>query len=176
MSFADALAAEPARMANGTHVERSDFSYFSRGLYHQQVSRYLEHFPISQMLFLLSEDLQRRPAATLETVYRFLGVADRPYEPITEDEAHQAYMPVSLAFQGLLEPASRLKRLGKRMLPAAVRKPMMSLMWRIQERNRKPFKASPMHSQLRAELRDRYADDRATLTQLIGRDLSFWSR
>jgi hypothetical protein len=176
LSFADALLAEPSRLARGSHLEQSDFSYFSRGLYHEQVRRYLEHFPRDQMLFLLSDDLKREPAQTLASVYRFLGVASRPYEPITEDEAHQAYMPVSTAFQGLLEPQSRLKRIGKQLLPATVRGPLMDLLWRVQERNRKPFKAPPLDVSLRTELQTRYAPDHEALAALIGRDLSAWAR
>lgn len=176
LSFADALTAEPARIAAGSHLEKSDFSYFSRGLYYQQVERYLKNFPLNQMLFILSDDLQTNPVQTLETVYRFLDVTSLPYEPITSDEAHQAYMPVSMAFQGMLESGSRIKRFGKRLLPALARRRLMDLMWGIQARNRKPFKAAPLDSLLRSELQDRYMADREALAAFIGRDLGAWAR
>jgi hypothetical protein len=52
----------------------------------------------------------------------------------------------------------------------------MDLMWGIQARNRKPFKAAPLDSLLRSELQDRYMADREALAAFIGRDLGAWAR
>jgi hypothetical protein len=52
------------------------FSYISRGLYAKQIERWLEYFPISQMLFLKSEDFFANPKAELPAVYEFLGVKE----------------------------------------------------------------------------------------------------
>lgn len=175
LPFAEAIAAEPARLARGSHLEQSDFSYLSRGLYFAQVCRYLQHFPREQMLFLLSDDLRKAPERTLQLVYEFLGIPPRPYEPISDDEAHQAYMPISMTFQGLLGADSRVKAIGKALLPAVIRRPAMQWMWRLQEHNRRPFKAPPLDQALRAELIERFDEDRAGLATVIGRDLGAWS-
>lgn len=173
LNFTDALDAESERM-RGDHLSQSDFSYTRRGFYFEQVSRYLKHFPKENMLFLLADDLKTQPQETLRSVYEFLALSPIPFMPISKDESHQAYMPVSMGFQGLLDQQSRIKRVAKALLPVGVRRPMMDLMWRIQARNRKPFMAPAMAPELRARLRDLFAADIRQLKELIGRDLSHW--
>lgn len=54
--------------------------YVMASRYMWQLERYLEHFPREQILLVTSEDLQRAPAATLATVFAFLGV-EQGWEP-----------------------------------------------------------------------------------------------
>ena len=49
--------------------------YFRTSNYASQIAVYLECFSKDRFLFLLSESLSRDPAATLETCFRFIGVA-----------------------------------------------------------------------------------------------------
>ena len=58
---------EPARLAQ---------DHFVRGLYHQQLSRTLEHFPREQLLVLQFERCVRDPASELARTHRFLGLDD----------------------------------------------------------------------------------------------------
>ncbi len=173
LDFVDALDAESERM-HGDHLSQSDFSYTRRGFYFEQVSRYLTYFPRGNLFFLLAEDLKREPQETLCRIYEFLDLPPMPYEPISEEESHHAYMPVSMGFQSLLDEKSGIKRVAKALLPVKVRRPMMDLMWRIQARNRKPFMAPAIAPELRARLRDHFAADIRQLQELIGRDLGHW--
>jgi hypothetical protein len=50
------------------------YSYVSRGLYAEQLERWLARFPAQQLLVLSSEDLFARPADTLAEICRFLGI------------------------------------------------------------------------------------------------------
>ncbi|MBN1797232.1 MAG: sulfotransferase domain-containing protein [Spirochaetales bacterium] len=50
------------------------YSYKSRGLYRQQLDRFLTYFPRSQILVLSSEEFFGKPAATLKQVFEFVGV------------------------------------------------------------------------------------------------------
>lgn len=52
----------------------SSFSYLHRGLYFQQISRWLNYFSRNQMHFIKSEDFFQHPQQELEKVYMFLGV------------------------------------------------------------------------------------------------------
>ena len=54
------------------------FSYFSRGLYADLLTPYVERFPRDQMLILRFEDIQAKPIALAERLQRFLGVSVRP--------------------------------------------------------------------------------------------------
>ena len=173
LSFPDALAAEPERM-RGDHLSQSDFSYASRGLYATQVERYLNYFPREQMLFLLSEDLKREPESNLARVYKFLDLPSIPFQSISDEESHQAYMPISKSFQGLLDESSKIKRFGKAILPASVRRPMMNFLYRLQARNRRKFVTPPLDELVKIRLKEEFSVEVERLQHLIGRDLAAW--
>jgi O-antigen/teichoic acid export membrane protein len=98
-TFAEAVRAEPGRI--GPDLERmtadplsvgfnhQHFSYLSRGLYAEQIRRWLDHFPREQLMILNSESFFRRPAAAFERVLRFLDLKPAP------DIAFQTYNALS---------------------------------------------------------------------------------
>ncbi len=86
LSFADALAAEPQRLAgaeaalraglaNAATLAHRTSSYIARGRYAQQLSRWLEHFPREQLLVVQAEDLFEEPVREFGRVVEHLGVA-----------------------------------------------------------------------------------------------------
>ena len=98
LSFEDALEAEAGRLASEAEVEleagttrfrigtgerrkhyhHRHHSYFARGLYADQLERWLAHFSREQLLVLPVEDLAAGRGETLRNVLDFLGV--RPLE------------------------------------------------------------------------------------------------
>jgi hypothetical protein len=117
LSFAEALAAEPARTAGERErliAEPELFSepydwytYRARGRYLEHLEPWLERFDRSQFLFLLSEELYRDPAVNYGRVLRFLGLPayelssydvynDRrsaPMDPALRDELTEHFRP-----------------------------------------------------------------------------------
>ena len=87
LSFAEAIEREPERLAGEEERLQSDPSYYSanhhrysytrRGLYLEQLRRWVQHFPRAQLLVLQSERLFRDPARTTADVHAFLGL--QPY-------------------------------------------------------------------------------------------------
>lgn len=83
-SFGEALAAEAERLeGQAERIMRGEctfnfnhqiFSYASRGLYFQQLTRWLQWIPAERMLILKSEDFFRNPSETLLKVHTFLGL------------------------------------------------------------------------------------------------------
>lgn len=79
----DALLAEEDRLKLA--IEQQDyknnnyihFSYKSRGLYYEQITRYLQYFPISNILVINSEDLFTSPESTLRRIFQYIGVNDK---------------------------------------------------------------------------------------------------
>ena len=51
------------------------YSYLQRGLYHQQLERYLHHFDARQLLVLKAEELFQDAQACFDRVLTFLGLA-----------------------------------------------------------------------------------------------------
>ena len=75
--FTTALLAEGKRLANDPDPMRMRsptrvFSYRTRGRYHRQVARVLEHFP--EALFLRFDDLVERPGPTVASALAHLGL------------------------------------------------------------------------------------------------------
>jgi len=85
LSFTEAIDREEERLAGEEERLRSDpgyysfnfhrYSYARRGIYVDQLRRWAQHFPRSQLLVLQSERLFQNPAATTAIVHRFLGLA-----------------------------------------------------------------------------------------------------
>jgi len=87
LSFAEAIEKESERLAGEEERLRSEPGYYSwnhhryaytrRGLYIEQLRRWMQHFPRSQLLVLQSEWLFRDPVAATAAVHDFLGL--RPH-------------------------------------------------------------------------------------------------
>lgn len=108
LSFPDAVAMEADRLAGEEERLQADstyysynhhrFSYVRRGLYLEQLRRWLQHFPRSQLLVLESEWLFRDPAAASAAVHQFLGLPPHrlpDYPPFYQGN-YQRWMPEEL--------------------------------------------------------------------------------
>jgi len=109
LSFVEALDREAERLAGEEERIRREPNYYSwnhhrysythRGLYAQQLRRWLEHFPRSQLLVLQSEAMYRDPAAATARVHHFLGLRDHRldrYEDSYQRGNYERSMPAEL--------------------------------------------------------------------------------
>jgi hypothetical protein len=84
LPFEDAMKSEEERLAGEFQKMLEDESYYSysyrhhsyltRGRYIEQLERWLDYFPKSQILVLRSEDLYSNPTAVLKQTFEFLGL------------------------------------------------------------------------------------------------------
>ncbi len=74
LSFAEALDAEPRRLATGGHAARRRFSYVARGRYAEQLSRWFDHVPRDRVLVVRTEELNSR----YPEILGFLGLDPAP--------------------------------------------------------------------------------------------------
>lgn len=92
LSFADALAAEAARL-DGAEADlaagrvrysynHQRYSYFARGLYARQIRRWLDHFPAEQFLFVDSGVFFSQPETEMARITDFLGLERRTGLPL----------------------------------------------------------------------------------------------
>jgi hypothetical protein len=124
LSFAEALAAEDRRLAGGDELLLTDkryrrhhynHAYFRRGLYAEQLERWLALFPREQLLVLRSEDFFAQPAQIYDEVLDFIGV--RPWQNKRFRHRNKAsYAPIDPALRAELEeryaePNARLAEL-----------------------------------------------------------------
>ena len=113
LPLAEAIYREETRLASERAKMESNpiywsetwrrFSYKQRGLYAEQIERYLRHFHRDELLVLRSEDLFADPAATVKRVFDFVGVDSgfappdlRPRNaaprPVDSDDAVRDYL------------------------------------------------------------------------------------
>lgn len=73
-------------------IDQSDFwnnkiGYVKRGIYHYQIEAFLKYFPVSQVLFIESEELKKEQEKAYANIQSFIGV---PYENISLIEANKS--------------------------------------------------------------------------------------
>ena len=136
-------------------------TYIPRSSYAMQLERFLEFYPMSQILILDQDELLGRRRETLRWVFRFLGIDDGFW--------HRRFKTLSL------ETADRRRRTP---LGAFLADRLPSRLWR-RVRDRRPFSLpfehTEMDDELRAELAAALSDDLARFRELTGRRFPKWS-
>lgn len=142
-----------------------------RGRYFELLSRYLELFDREQLYVLVFEELVQRPAEVLPEVYAFIG-ADPSYVPAhAEAPIHSSYSPrFRRAHAGAKRLSRWLRDRGAGRLAAQAKSSVVGRILQTPTADRARFGALPPPTA--ARLADAYAPDVASLSELLGRDLS----
>jgi hypothetical protein len=111
--FLDAVAAEPARIAESAPKQLRRFSYVDRGRYAEQLDRAFRLFPRERFLVIKYEEFRARQREMVEAVFRFLGLSptrfraveahDIPYARKIRDEERAAVREILQSDIGRLE-------------------------------------------------------------------------
>jgi hypothetical protein len=155
-SFAEAVAAEPDRIAGREGWERRAWAYVDKGRYRRQLDCVCSFYPRDAIHVILFEDLRDRPDATFASVCEFLGV-DTAYAPPTLGRVVNPHIRVR---------SERVRRATRR-LP----KRLQDLVGRI---NAPPTEYPPMEPGMRATLTRTFEPENDALAGWLGRDLSAW--
>lgn len=163
-SFADALAAEDQRVADNW---MPSWHYRRRGLYGDQVERYLRRFDRQQIRFYLYDDLVEHPARLLKDLFGFLGIDDT-FQPDISGRHNVSGLPRNKRLHAALAGANGIKALARPFLPhqTARRLAHRLRMWNL-TRPRLP-------EAVRDQLAAFYRSDILRLQQLLERDLTAW--
>jgi hypothetical protein len=112
LSFEEALEREEERLDGEERRMVDDPTYYSfshqhhsyvaRGMYLQQVERWLRYFPREQLMIVRSTDMFSDPDATVRAVERFLGIEELSLPPYEKLNAH-TYGTMSEGARALLE-------------------------------------------------------------------------
>lgn len=138
--------------------------FLEDGLYRQHLERFFTHFPRDQITVILHEDIHERPLDIIAEVCRHIGVPP-PEAPAVMTRVNGAEAPLlPLGVRRTLRPLK----------PIAA--PLRGQPWF--EAMRAPFARPVEYPQLgqdlQQQLREFYAEDITSLSQLLGRDLSPW--
>lgn len=160
-----------------------------RGLYAEQLERYYALFPPDNILILMYDDVVENPAATLRTLYEFVGVSDtsfippRTFERVNPSRGFDVVERVPLANRTLYSLRHRVSA-GGALERLAVSSGAAALARRVIRANRSrvaprtagaPAQPEPVLQPATAErLYAMYREDGARLRRLLGRDIP-WS-
>jgi hypothetical protein len=157
---------DPTRDLTATAVwGRSDSRWMRIGRYYEQLSRYFDAFPRSQIRVLLFDDLKRNPSGFMGDVYRFLDV-DPAFVPDFATPHAAGGMPASVALESFFMRSARS--------PVKARVPQRAAHWFRRLRIKTMRQAPPLPAELRKELTRPFRDDIAKTSELIGRSLEHW--
>ncbi len=180
-TFAEALKAETVRqVGRGTGRQ----TYFVQGLvYHQaaryaeQVQRYFEVFGRDRVHVVLYDDLARDAAGVYRDTLSFLDV-DAHHTLPEFPRVNPAQAVKSPALRAVLNDAAvRSTLLAVRpLLPRFVFQAFHRIERKLSRINSFAQKSPPLDPALRAQLRRDFAPEVERLGELLGRDLTHWSR
>lgn len=160
LGFGAALDAENGRMAAGWGAR---WHYVHKGLYRQQLDRFLERFDRQQLHVALYDDLVADPAGFMREIFGFLGI-DAGLEVEVGKRYNVSGVPRNRLLARLWARTVRVRPVVVRALPA----PVVDI-------GRRMLQAKPrLEPELRQRLAERFRDDVARLSELLDHDLSHW--
>lgn len=135
------------------------------GSYYEQLQRYRERFPESQMLVLLFEDMIARPDIQIKQVRSFLGLrADTPQAVVARKVKDRSQPMIGPRLRKAIKP---LKPVLRPFRANAI----FAAFWR---RLAREISYPPLPPEVRSQLIDFYAHDVGRLEKILKRDLSYW--
>jgi hypothetical protein len=148
-------------------------SYVEQSMYFTQLSRWLEHFPLSSFHVVIFEELFRDPARALRDLYEFVGVSPSFAPESLHEKVNEGRIPRSrLIDTSVRLSTSTLRAVGAGWMVESLKK--AGLDKRIKTGNSRPRNA--LDAALVTKLRETFAPENEKLADLLGRDLSIWNR
>lgn len=144
-----------------------DYPFLELGLYYEQVKRYLELFPRSNLSIGFYEDYRARQRETLAGILQFLNV-NSDFQPDVSARHLELPMPRHVN-GGYFLKAAGIWQQARRLCPPA----LLPLARRLAHRSHRQMR---MHPRDRAFLTGYYRDDIRKLADLLNRDLAAWLR
>jgi hypothetical protein len=165
--FLSACAEEPGRTAAGW---APIWRYLETGRYGHQIQNLRTLFEPEQIHIIRYKELVDEPAATIDTVCRFLGVEEGVIEEAPPRNVG-GYVHPTRYTRVLQEALRQGASVGRHFPPQVWRKASLPLQWLIQ---RTPQHRPELGEQDRATLIDYFADDIALVEAETGWDLDQW--
>jgi len=145
-----------------------DYWFLHKGLYHQQISQWLEHFPREQVLILIADDYKTDAQNQFASLCRHIGIDDSFVPPSLTAK-------VNTKDQKLVFPRLRRKLraspLGKRFDDTLRGIGLRGIARALLSKN---AKVPPLDDHTKSALRAFYRQDILKLSELLGRDLTHW--
>ena len=169
LSFEQAIVEEQNRIKQDD-VSKARYSYIQRGLYAEQVERYLKLFPRENIHFILFEDFIKDPKSHISSVLGFLDLpnVDINYGLKSNVQSKQR----SWLLARVINKPHYIKSMLKPLIPGRYAKNIRQSLQRMNA-------GKPLNNKIDIELRNKlfeqyYFEDTVKLSKLINLDLSSW--
>jgi Sulfotransferase family len=161
-NFMQAVKKDMARNPKGWGISNC---YIEIGMYYEQVKRYMETFPASQLKIFLFNDFIKSPSATMKEIFSFLDV-----DPEVAIDYSKKFNPSFIPKNKLVSQLNRQKRVKdwlKSRLPKSIKSRFKKTLYTDQN-------LPKMKPEERVFLNGIFKNDIEELSKLIHRDLSTW--
>jgi len=170
---------QPIRWTFEEHVRR-DPMCLDGSRYLEQIERYTPFFPRESFLFLLMEDLNKKPVETLRRVWQFLGIDEITVEDTDLKSNESREIREGRIRRYTTSPVRAIPGVGRltAVLPRSWKNRLYTVLHRspygrwVERRHTPP----PMLPQTRAKLVEQLRTPNDRLADFLGRDLSHWNR
>lgn len=139
--------------------------YIETGLYAEQVKRYLDVFPASQVKIVLYDDLKKKLFDIIKELYAFAGVDDS-FIPEISEKYNTAIIPRSEIASYALK-FNRLRIAARKLLKGSLKRNIKKIFLKTDE-------LPQITSDEKKLLRTYFKNDVSRLEKMIKRDLSSW--
>lgn len=147
--------------------------YLTRGLYHQQLQRYLSFFPPAQVLVLLYDDAFHDRLGFVRRMYKFLGI-DQKFSPgMLNSKVNVGRVPRSVPIDRALTSVAEILR-AKRMHRFLWLLRKWGIITLVRQINTQRIGSSEISPEVRRDLRQFFSSDIGLLEHFLDRDLSMW--
>jgi hypothetical protein len=168
--FEAALAAEEERLKDSAFKKKcygwhANYYYFQRGLYYEQVLRYLDMFGKDHVKIILFDELSADAVGSVQDAYRFLDVDDAFVPDIKVHNPAGGIISIPRFWQD----AGLFLKTFQYVFSKNIIKKIPHLLRNI---GRKP--PAPLNPGTARNLRRKFYEDICRLEQLIEKDLSAW--
>ncbi len=170
---------QPIPVTFEDHIETDPLCLDSSD-YMLQIEQYRARFGDAALLPLLADDLNRDPASVLRRAFEFLGV-DADHDVLTSGEERANRSDTFTDTLTAVTKARRIKRLPgfslvRRITPPIVRQTAYHMLARMPGgKVRRSFTPTPMKSETRAALIERFREPNERLAAYLDVDLSHWN-
>jgi Sulfotransferase domain len=171
-SFKAAIALDDARESGSVERNVIPTSYRAAAAYTEQVDRYLRLFGRDRVRIMLYEDFADDVASEYVHTCEFLGV-DPSFAPDFQVVNGGKIVRSGTAMNLLRHPPEPLRRGVSAMVPQGPKVAAWRFLLRL---NRRTARRPPMTTAVRHQLEEHFSPGVASLGELIGRDLSGWTR
>jgi hypothetical protein len=150
-------------------------SYIEQSLYFSQLSRWLEHFPLTSFHIVIFEEVFADPARAIRSLYEFVGVTPSFVPDALHEKINEGRIPRNrLLDEGLKRSTSALRAIGAGWMVDSFKKAGADR-W-VKAGNARSDAELALGEALTERLREELAVENAKLAALLGRDLSVWTR